>query len=224
MKNEEMLIQIKRKAYDSINAVEQRNEMTREFRGDINVFKTQRYVDDRKLSEYFLLLPNLRLLLKNNQKILDVGCGKGLALYDLQKEYNANVVGTVLNKTVQYGFPIYEAPADKLPFPNNSFDVVISVHGISWEPNQIGAIEEIVRVLKHGGTAHIYLIKFSHSAALFLPDNFWDGIDHEEYSEKYEFNKTIQLPECTVQITELQFPNEKCKGYYKEWQLFIKKE
>ena len=61
MKNEEMLIQIKRKAYDSINAVEQRNEMTREFRGDINVFKTQRYVDDRKLSEYFLLLPNLKL-------------------------------------------------------------------------------------------------------------------------------------------------------------------
>ena len=223
MEHDRLLIQIKKKAYDSINTVEQRSEMTREFLGDVDVFKTQRYVDDRNLKEYFMLLPQLRILLEKKQTILDVGCGKGLALCDLQNDYNANVVGTVLKKTDQYDFPVFETSADKLPFSNNSFDVVISVHGISWEPNQIGAIKEIVRVLKPGGTAHIYLIKFSHSVALFLPDNFWDGINHEEYSEKYEFKGTIRLTNGTVQITELQFPEEECKGYYKEWQLFIRK-
>lgn len=170
------------------------------------------------------MLPTLKEYLSNEISILDIGCGKGQALKDLQSKYEANIVGTTLESHNTTGIPIYSAYADGLPFKDGTFDIVISVHGISWEPNQIQAIKEAVRVLKPGGTAHIYLIKFSHSIALFLDEDFWEDFDHVEYSKKYEFDPDITIQGCHSVIKQLEFPNEECNGYFKEWQIFLKKQ
>lgn len=42
--------------------------------------------------------------------------------------------------------------ADSLPFPESSFDVVVSRLGVMFFPDSVGAMREMLRVLKPGGT------------------------------------------------------------------------
>ena len=219
-----MIDTIKEKAYTEILSIESRITCIRKYTGDIKIFKTQKYIEDRDLNEYIELLPHLRDALTRGNRILDIGCGDGNALSEIKKVYNKDVIGTVLQKHKNYAFPVIEASSDRLPFCDNYFDTVISVHALSWEPDQRKAINEICRVLKPGGTAHIYLIKFSHSMALFGSDTFWDNIDHKEYSKKYEFNTSIQVKGCKIEVYEYEYPEEECDSYYKEWSLFITKK
>ena len=44
-----------------------------------------------------------------------------------------------------------EADAEALPFPDESFDVVVSTFGVMFAPNQERAASELVRVCKRGG-------------------------------------------------------------------------
>ena len=45
-----------------------------------------------------------------------------------------------------------QCPADSLPFPDNSFDVVVSRLGAMFFPDSLGALREMLRVLKPGGS------------------------------------------------------------------------
>ena len=45
-----------------------------------------------------------------------------------------------------------EGDAEDLPFPDDQFDLVLSSFGVGWAPNQERAAQELVRVLKTGGT------------------------------------------------------------------------
>ena len=44
-----------------------------------------------------------------------------------------------------------EADAEALPFPDESFDVVVSTFGVMFTPDQDRAAAELLRVCKHGG-------------------------------------------------------------------------
>ena len=123
--------------------------------------------------------------------ILDIGCGKGFLLYDLQDLIGGiNVIGMdisnyALNKAMDgYGqfivknnlgsddseeiekkarakvLPyLIEGSAEKLPWPDNSFDVVLSInttHNLSEEKCK-QAIKEMKRVCKPGGKMFIQL-------------------------------------------------------------------
>jgi len=44
-----------------------------------------------------------------------------------------------------------EADAEALPFPNASFDVVVSTFGVMFTPDQDRAAAELIRVCRHGG-------------------------------------------------------------------------
>ncbi|MEW6171421.1 MAG: methyltransferase domain-containing protein [Candidatus Omnitrophota bacterium] len=88
-----------------------------------------------------------------NSKILDVGCGDG--------EYTSffcgknKVFGLDLQNKIQNKFqPFIEfvtGNAERLPFPNCSFDKVISFDVLEHIQNDIKAVEEIFRVLRKGG-------------------------------------------------------------------------
>lgn len=105
--------------------------------------------------------PAKRLLeffnIKDNQKILDVCCGKGYMVYDLWNqnptlqvrgidisEYAINNAKKEIKKNLILG------SADVLPFKDNSLDLVISLNSLYMLPyNQcINAIKEIERVGK----------------------------------------------------------------------------
>lgn len=96
-------------------------------------------------------------------KLLDVGCGTGYLL-SLAQAQGFNVTGVdpseaMLTKAkIQHGFndnQLFQAPADKLPFDDSEFDIVIASGSLVYVPNLKEASEEILRVLKPGGRLRI---------------------------------------------------------------------
>jgi ubiquinone/menaquinone biosynthesis C-methylase UbiE len=98
---------------------------------------------------------------KNNPSILDVGCGTGLITRQLA-EKGALVVGTDVDsgmiaiarehnpKDITY----HVAPAHKLPFKAETFDVVTISSAFHWFANQESSLE-MKRVLMPGGLIFI---------------------------------------------------------------------
>ena len=83
-----------------------------------------------------------------NSLVLEVGCGRG-AFQDLVAHY----VGVDLSARVaQYvRKPFFCADATALPFHDNSFEAVWSIHVLEHVPDPESALLEMRRVLKPGG-------------------------------------------------------------------------
>ena len=119
------------------------------------------------------------LALRGDEKVLDVGCGRGLLLIGAAKRLTSGRVTGVdiwssedLSKNsaeaaranakaegVADRVRIEDADARKLPFANESFDVVLSslaIHNIEEENEREEAITEIARVLRPGGRLALF--------------------------------------------------------------------
>jgi len=93
--------------------------------------------------------------LDKNSSVLDVGCAKGFMLYDLKryipeiKISGIDISKYAINNSIKEIKPfLIEGDAKKLPFEDNSFDVVISIntiHNLDLEECK-KAIKEIDRV------------------------------------------------------------------------------
>jgi len=103
------------------------------------------------------------------KRILDIGCGIGGPALEMASTYGAEVIGIDLEAPL-----IERASADAvarsledqckfqtvslgaLPFPNESFDIVISSGAITQTPNKHELFGEILRVLSRGGYLSCY--------------------------------------------------------------------
>ncbi len=102
--------------------------------------------------------------LRPGMRVLDVACGTGvltLAAADLVKP-DGSVVGLDLNPgmlevAMRKGSPIdwREASADAIPFEDATFDAVVSQFGLMFFPDKPRAIQEMLRVLRPGGSLAI---------------------------------------------------------------------
>lgn len=90
--------------------------------------------------------------LKENSTILDVGCAKGFLAYDLTQlgmiVSGVDVSEYALQHSTSIKGEYYLASADKLPVPDKSFDLVISINTLHNLPRGkvIDALKEIERV------------------------------------------------------------------------------
>ena len=100
--------------------------------------------------------------LRSNQRVLDVAAGSGNATLAAARRF-ANVVSTdfvesllehAARRAAAERLPVTFQPADaeRLPFPAESFDVVLSTFGVMFTPNQEQAARELLRVCRRGGT------------------------------------------------------------------------
>ena len=95
-----------------------------------------------------------RLFGKKNLKILDIACGGGWkCLTEYGEVFGVDLsFGSLQNSKKIYN-NVYRADAFKLPFPNESFDFIVSMdffEHISL-PKKAVLLAELKRVLKHGG-------------------------------------------------------------------------
>ena len=95
------------------------------------------------------------------ERVLDVACGQGngaLAAARRQAEptgidYAANLLEQARERARAERLTVdfQEADAENLPFADASFDLVLSIVGVMFAPNQERAADELVRVTRPGG-------------------------------------------------------------------------
>jgi len=116
---------------------------------------------------------NARILRKvgihQGMEVLDIGSGSGLLLNTLASRYGIRGTGIDLSSLAverslghnPFHLAFHRADAEKLPFPDDSFDRVISFDVIEHVFNQRKALAEAGRVLKPGGKMIFYAISLS---------------------------------------------------------------
>lgn len=93
------------------------------------------------------------------QALLDIGCGTGYLIDLLQRQKSALYCGLDLSpemlkmagKRLPESVCLTEGSSDKLPYEDNSFDIVTCIQSFHHYPNPEKAMEEAYRVLKKGG-------------------------------------------------------------------------
>ena len=125
-------------------------------------------VERRRYQEYAPWMPDVMEFGRfGGVKLLEIGCGMGT---DLLQFARGGAVCTGLDITPRsieisrHRFALYNMPAsfvladgERLPFGSETFDVVYSNGVLHHTPDTAGAIEDIHRVLRHGGTAKVML-------------------------------------------------------------------
>ncbi len=95
------------------------------------------------------------------RRVLDIACGAGTAALVAGRRYckvtGIDFVPELIDRAhkragaqgIEAEFMVGDA--QELPFPDSSFDVVMSVYGVQFAPDQERAAREILRVCKPGG-------------------------------------------------------------------------
>ncbi len=218
IEQQEMIQWVKRQSLLKCRHIESLPKFTG---GDLEEVRKQRYPVERGLKGYQDKLPDLETVLnglKPTSRILDIGAGFGVALSEIRDKYGFEVVGTGI-KDIEPSCPFLEAVGSHLPFADNTFELILSVHGISWEPDQNRALEEVRRLLKPDGVGLVFLITFSNSIYLWHGEEFWEeiGVKLSEY-RRYEFRAEDYMSRKEFGISvidrEKDVPDEYRYAYY----------
>ncbi|MBS3107561.1 class I SAM-dependent methyltransferase [Candidatus Woesearchaeota archaeon] len=100
------------------------------------------------------------------RKLLDIGCGTGVST----KYFSDKAICVGLDRSKEMldkakgDFITVLGTAENLPFPDKSFDTVISVTAIHNFEDYIAALNEIKRVMKENGSVAISVLKRSSRA------------------------------------------------------------
>jgi len=99
--------------------------------------------------------------LRPGQQVLDVAAGNGNATLAAARRWadvtSTDYVAALLERgraraaAERLDVTFQEADAEALPFADGSFDVVLSVFGVMFTPNQEQAAQELLRVCRSGG-------------------------------------------------------------------------
>lgn len=136
-----------------------------------NKFATRHFFDSIEQARYQEYAPWMPELMGFDQfagaHLLEVGCGMGTDLLQFARG-GASCTGVDLTprsvEITRHRFDLYNekgnfmiADGERLPFANESFDVVYSNGVLHHTPDTAGALHELHRVLKPGGVAKVML-------------------------------------------------------------------
>ncbi len=120
--------------------------------------------------------------------VLDIGCGGGMALKRVSEDVtrgrlcgidisplSIKIAEETNEETVREGrMSFCVASVDDLPFPDRSFDKVISVESFYFWPDQDKGLQEIVRVMKEGG---LLMIALEYRSDMKKDDLYYHNIE-----------------------------------------------
>jgi demethylmenaquinone methyltransferase/2-methoxy-6-polyprenyl-1,4-benzoquinol methylase len=124
------------------------------------------------------------ILEQADAQVLDLCCGTGDLAFSLARSGKAKIIGVDFSHTMlvrarakavaesngSAPVPFLEADALRLPFADASFDLVTAAFGFRNLANYEAGLQEILRVLKPGGT--IAILEFTEPAPGFIGDAY----------------------------------------------------
>ena len=118
-------------------------------------------------------------------KILDIGCGTGALLPDLQSLSPAEIYGADLSlahlqqaSQISPESSLFGADVHNLPILDNTFDMILSHYFLMWIGDASHALKEMLRVIKPGG----YLVAFAepdYGGRIDFPQEFTKIRDYQ---------------------------------------------
>lgn len=115
-----------------------------------------------------------RFNLKEKQKLLEIGCGRGEFLTAFQKLgldcYGADMCDSSVKISGKLDVKKTDISKDKLPFEDNTFDIVYHKSLIEHLHSPINLMEETLRVLKPGGITIILTPDWASQMKVFYED------------------------------------------------------
>lgn len=145
----------------------------------------------------------LRKIKHKKGTFLDLGCGIEFFLYDGLDGFDRVGLDLAMSsfQQMQINKPAFEkgrfviADAAKLPFKNNTFDVVMSSNSFDHVSSPVDCIKEIYRILKPGGEFVVCvpsrlnggLSAHKHIYDVYTPEKFRDISKNYFYLESFEY-------------------------------------
>ncbi len=174
-----------------------------------------------------------RFSITASQTLLEVGCGRGEMLYEFKQAGIAvsGLDGHASGSKLLHGIPVHylNLETDRLPYADNSFDVVFSKSVVSHLHNSENFITEIQRVLKSGGRLILLTPDWQSQRYVFYNDftlvqpYIVSGVENllsagnlrDVYAELfYQLPLTWRFPFLKILLAPLRlvFPVKKIKG------------
>ena len=144
-----------------------------------------------------------------NDKVLELGCGNGkLWLKNKEKietdlnitlsDFSKSMIKSAKNnlKEINMNFQYKEINAEKIPYKDETFDVIIAEHMIYFVSNIEKALEEIKRVLKPNGKVYITtnskntMNELNELCEKFAPNS---GLSNNGLSERFNLEEGEKL-------------------------------
>lgn len=176
-----------------------------------------------------------------NSKFLDVGCGAGYSLMRASQGLNCEVEGIDADpgshgvgrfiKDMVKTIPIKKGFAEKLPYANETFDVVYSSHVLEHVNDEAKALAEMKRVLKKDGVLIIGMPTASMAILNYLSQfTFTTHIKIYEMFRNLFFQSPIKNFIKIFQINSHSFPRARSIWYdlfhyrISNWQKTVERE
>ncbi len=153
---------------------------------------------------------------ESTKRVLEVGCGKGVALNSLTQEYPLiQFEGIDLIAEEAAGFKnvkLHSMDAHYLQFESNFFDLAFSFFTFAYLTDKIKALKEVYRVLKPKGQALIHLnpIYFYPNGKELIPSNpnesdiYWDKeFKHIIITKEGKSTSCLEQPYVGIYHTKL---------------------
>jgi len=151
--------------------------------------------------------------INKNSKVLDIGCGKGVTAIHLNQKYGCSIVGidlssdmidyaqnSVHQKELTDHISFLNIDAQKLPFEDNTFDVVFAeCSTVLMDKEQ--AFKEFIRVTKSGGIIgdlEMCWKKKPTEAIINEAFDLWDGFSTKTFEEWEDFYASQSLVDIKV--------------------------
>ena len=137
------------------------------------------------------------------RRILDVGCGTGANLEMLEnfgKAEGVDVSDDALEFCKSRGLNVHKGIAEKLPFEDESFDIVTALDVVEHLDDDVEGLKEMHRVLRKGG-----------KSLIFVPAFMWLwGVQDDISNHRIRYNKTQiveRLEKSGFQVTRATYAN-----------------
>ncbi len=139
------------------------------------------------------ILQRLQYIRHNPETIVDIGCGTGKAFKSLKKRYSKSrivsmdLAFSMLRETrSQYGIfdkkTLVNADMERLPFADNSFDLLFSSLALQWANDLPATFVDIRRTARQG--ALLMFATFGPMTLVELRDA-WFEVDHKPHVHRF---------------------------------------